>query len=168
MSGKKAALILLSLAVVLVGARLAFFGGSKDDASLIREALAESIKASKEGRPGGVLDKLSEKFTVNNEEPGKKNVADFVRKSKPEIVVTKPDPVVNESEGTAQINSPVHLNFNFLGQKYDAEVPNVTIRFAREDSRQWLIFPSKQWRVTEVEVPQESIPNIPGMGGGLF
>ena len=162
MSGKKAAYILLGLAAILVVLRFAVFSGGKDDAVLIREALAESIKASKEGRPGGVLDKLRERFKINDTAPGSRQVADFVRKNRPEVVVMKPDPVITGD--TAQINSPVKLTFDFLNQHFDTTVDNVTIRFEREDSRQWLIFPSKQWRVTQVDVPEGAMPQLPSLG----
>ena len=46
----------------------------------------------------------------------------------------------------------------------EREIPNVTIRFKREDSRQWLIFPTKQWRVTEVLIPAESVADMPSFG----
>ena len=164
MTGKNIALTLALIAVTLLAVRLVYFGSSQDDRTLIRQALAESIKASKEGRPGGVLDKISTTFAINSQSPSRTEIADIIKKSKPDVVVTAPDPVVNESEGTAQINSPVHLKFEFLGQHMDRDVKNVTIRFKREDSRQWLIFPSKQWRVTEVLIPQESITDLPSFG----
>jgi hypothetical protein len=167
MSGKKAALILLGIAAALVVVRFVVFAERKDDATLIREALAESILASKEGRPGGVMDKISEQFKLNDQQPGVRQIADIIRKNKPDVQVLKPDPVVNESQGTAQIYSPVKLSLSFLNQNFDTEIPNVTIKFKREDSRQWLIFPAKQWRVTEVTVPPESLPNLPSMGFGF-
>jgi hypothetical protein len=164
MTGKNIALALVLAAITLIAVRLVYFGAGQDDKALIRQALAESIKASKEGRPGGVLDKISVDFKVNQQSPSRNDIADVIKKSRPDVVVTQPDPVVHESDGTAQINSPVKLSLDMLNQHIEREIPNVTIRFKREDSRQWLIFPSKQWRVTEVLIPAESLPEMPSFG----
>ena len=94
------------------------FAPKPDDQKLIREALAASIDASREGRPGGVMDKISEKFNINGMQPGSRwDIAKFIRDSKPEIVVENTTALVEGD--TARITSPVQIKFAFLNQKWD-------------------------------------------------
>lgn len=143
--------------VLLLVLRLTLFAPQPNDQALIAQALADSIQASKEGRPGVVLDKLSDRFKVNNASVGSRfDIAKFIRDSKPEITVANRTAVV--SGDIAKINSPVQVNINFLNQKFDINAENVTFVFAREDSRTWLIFPTREWKLTDVLVPEDAIP----------
>ncbi|HZH98180.1 MAG TPA: hypothetical protein VEX38_04350, partial [Fimbriimonadaceae bacterium] len=66
---KKLGIVVAVLAVVFLGMAYAagVFGGPSDKEQ-IQTALDEAILASKEGRPGGVLDYLSQNFKVNEEQ----------------------------------------------------------------------------------------------------
>lgn len=163
--GKRILLVVGALVLLLIGVRFAIGSRGPDDAKLIQEALQESIRASHEGRPGGVLEYLSEQFKINQESPTGRQIADFIRNNKPDIEVPNTTPVIRAQEGTAFITSPVRVKVSFLGQNFDQTVENVTMKFQREDAREWLIFPTKKWRLVEVSVPNEAVPA--GLGGGM-
>lgn len=138
-------------------AYLNFFRGG--DARLIKDALSESLLASKEGRPGSVMDLLSDKLKLNDQEAGpRRQIAEFIKNSRPEITVKNVEPVINPTEGTAKITSSVHLKVGAFGQNIDTDIPNVTLTFKREDAMQWAVIPVKQWKLSDVTVPIESIP----------
>lgn len=151
---------LVALAAIAFGGTyvyLNFFRGS--DAKLIKDALAESIKASKEGRPGSVMDLLSDKLKVNDQDTGpRRQIAEFIKNSRPDITVKDVEPVINPTNGTAKITSSVHLKVGAFGQNIDTDIPNVTLTFRREDGTQWLLFPVKQWKLSDVSVPIDSLP----------
>ncbi|MBN9503549.1 MAG: hypothetical protein J0H02_17365 [Armatimonadetes bacterium] len=147
---KRPILIVAVILVVLVGIRTIMSLGGPDDKQLVREALKKSIVASKEGRPGGVLDKLSKNLTVDGQSVGSSSqISQFIKSSKPDIEVVNTEPVVIGDE--AKITSPVKVKFSLPGgNSIDRTIEDVTLTFAREDSMKWLIFPSKQWRLREV------------------
>src|SRR6266852_617772 len=149
MSKSKFAIGIVIVLALVFGVK-AFMTSRQSDETLVRKALTEAIKASKEGRPGGVMDYLSDQLKLNNQEPGRRQIADFIKNSHPEIEVQNADPVIRESERTAQINSEVRVKFSLPGgMAVDKSIPNVTMKFQREDSRVWLIIPSKQWRLVQ-------------------
>lgn len=128
----------------------------EDDKTQILAALDESILASKEGRPGGVMDKLSVYFQINDEAPGsRRQVADFIRNSKPDVTVTNTDVKVFGEE--AWIVSPVEVHANFLGQEISKTLKEATIVFKKEDAFEYLVIPVEKWKVYRVEVPEDSI-----------
>src|SRR4051812_26701147 len=97
-------LVLLILAVLVVGGKFIYNVLNKvDDKTQIQQALAEAIKASKEGRPGSVVDKLADNFKVNEVQASTRQIADFVKNNHPEVNVKDTEPVV--SGDTAQITS---------------------------------------------------------------
>ncbi len=168
MSGSKWLLGFLLLILVVFGIKAVMTMNGPSDEKLVQQALAESIKASREGRPGGVMEYLSDSLKLNDQEPGKRQIADFIKNSHPDISVSDTEPVIRQSEGTAQINSPVRIKLSFPGgASVDKTIPNVTMKFQREDARVWLVIPTKQWRLVEVTVPQASIPAdlMSGFGG---
>ncbi|MFX8820935.1 hypothetical protein ABTM55_19390, partial [Acinetobacter baumannii] len=84
---------------------VSFFGPS--DENLIREAVTRSIEASREGRPGGVIDYISDRFAVNGDQPGTSAIARFIRESKPEVTIDSYKPLVNGDQ--ALITTPVKV-----------------------------------------------------------
>jgi len=131
-----------------------------DDRKLIQEALAESIKASKEGRPGGVMDKLSANIKYNNQDVGgnDRDIARFIRDSKPDIVVESMEPDVKGDQAT--IVSPVNLTMSMLGQSINRRLNEVTLVFRKEADRDFLIFPTTRWKLAEVRVPDASVAGL--------
>lgn len=166
----KAVLYIGLAVVVLVALRLTVFAPRPNDQELIKEALDQSIQASKEGRPGGVMDIISEKFNINGMRPGSRwDIAKFIRDSKPDVVVEDTTAFVDGDK--ARITSPVQLKMSFLNQKWDRRVDDVTIVFEKEDARRYLIFPTRKWRLTDVVLPpdaaQQIVPEGMGQGGGF-
>lgn len=142
--------------MLLLGVRLALNAQPPNDQALIREALRQSVEASREGRPGGVLDVLSSQFEINNEAPGTRGqIAQFVRDSKPDVEVKNQEAVITGDLAT--IVSPVHLKVSFLGQTIDQEFPSVEITFRKEDSTRWLIVPTREWKLAEVRLREDVV-----------
>src|SRR5580658_486734 len=91
----KAFLALGMLLVLLIGGKVILsVTHPQDDKKMIQDALSESILASKEGRPGGVMDKLSANIKYNNQDVGgsERDIARYIRSNKPDIVVENTDP----------------------------------------------------------------------------
>ena len=149
------------LLVLLVGGRvIVSVLNPPDDQSLIKTALAESITATKEGRPGGVMDKLSAnlKFNGENESGNQAEIAKYIRNSRPDVTVESIEPVVTGDE--ARIVSPVDLKVSTLGVDMDRHLKEVTMIFRKEDDRDWLIFPNRKWKLAEVQVPDSSVADL--------
>lgn len=150
-------LILLILLVLAVGGRFIYgLANHPDDKSQIQAALAEAIQASKEGRPGSVIDKLSDHFKVNGEQPGFSQIAKLVKESHPDIVVADNDPVI--SGDSAQITSSVQVTGSFLGAKQSFSFKQAQLYFKKETAMDWLIFPTTKWRLSDVRVPENELP----------
>ncbi len=163
---KKPILIVAGILVLLVGVRVVMGLSGADDKKLIQEALAESIKASKEGRPGGVMDKISDKLVVNSEQVGKSQIGNVIRDMKPDVEVLKQDPIITGEE--AQITSPVRLKVSLPignGTAFDQTINDVTLIFAKESATDWLIIPTTKWRLREVKLPDDVMNQIGGLGG---
>jgi tRNA/tmRNA/rRNA uracil-C5-methylase (TrmA/RlmC/RlmD family) len=169
---KKPILIAAGILVVLIGIRTIMTLGKPDDKQLVREALAESIAASKEGRPGGVMDKISDKLMVNNQQVASmRQIANWIRDAKPDVEVPKQDPVIVGDE--AQITSPVRVKLSLPGGSgFDQTIQDVTLVFAKESATEWLIIPTTKWRLREVKLPENVMDQFSGLGafggfGGL-
>jgi hypothetical protein len=157
---KRWPVILLSLLVLTIGGRFIYgLLSHPDDKSLIQTALADAVKASREGRPGSVIDKLAENFTVNGAQPGIGNVVQIVKNNHPEVAIQDTDPMV--SGDTAQISSDVSVKVTILTQTQSFTVKDAQLLFKKEDATEWLIFPTRKWRLSAIRVPPDSIPTIP-------
>src|SRR5947209_17946641 len=112
---RKWPLILLGLLVVLIGGRF-IYGvlNHQDDKQQIKAALQDAIKASREGRPGGVVELLANNFEINGVNPDIRQMADFIKRNHPEVTIPNQDPVINGD--TAQITSDVAINVTAFGQ----------------------------------------------------
>lgn len=166
---KKPILVIAAILVVLVGVRVVMGLAPQDDKKLVREALAESIAASREGRPGGVMDKISSKLVINGEPlVSNPQIANWIRNSKPDVVVEKPDPVIMGDE--AQITSPVRVKLaNPIGNgnALDRTVNDVTLIFAKESATTFLIIPTTKWRLREVKLPDSAVSDFAGGFSGF-
>ena len=149
------------LLVVLVAGRVMLsFSTSEDDKALIQKALAESIQASREGRPSVVMDKLSSNIMFNGQNEGgnQYDIARYIRNSKPEVEVENPVPVVTGDE--AIIESPVRLSLSVLGQPLSTRLKDVTLVFRKEADRKFLIIPSHSWKLAEVHVQDSHLEGM--------
>ena len=144
--------IIASCAVVLAGLGVLFVVTAPSDEDLIREALEESVQASRDGRPGVVLDHLSRSLTFNGIPVGSRaDIAEFVRKSKPDIKLGPVDPVIEGDVAT--VVTSVRVNVSLPGFTAEQTVPQVQIKLERQTGVRWLLLPGTKWRISEVTVP---------------
>jgi hypothetical protein len=144
---------IVAVAGVLLLLRSSLFGPS--DRQLIREAVEQSAQASREGRPGGVLEYLSKSLTFNDiPAESRAEIAKFISQSKPEVEIRNPEPVI--SGNTAEIVTPVQVKFSYLAFSFDQEIPNVRIVLQKEAGTKWLIVPTKKWRIVSITAPEIS------------
>ncbi len=130
----------------------------KSDREQIQEALMESISASKEGRPGGVMELLSRNLKLNNIDIDRQNeIAKFIREQKPDIAMDSMEPAISGDK--AVIKSPVHIKYGIgnIGGTWD--LPDVKLTFKRENATQWGFIPVKAWKLEKVEMPEMNIPS---------
>lgn len=159
---KKLAIGIGALAVVVLAVLL--FTGGKSDEQKIQQALDDSIKASREGRPGGVLEYLSSSITFNGESPASNaEIGKYIKKMKPDITVMDRDVVI--AGDTATIVTPVKLEMSAGPISYESPaIPNVTITFRKEMGVRYGVVPTSKWKVSSVEAPQfdfnMSLPGI--------
>lgn len=147
--------IIAAVVVVLFVARVGLSMANRpDDQKLIQDALAEAVKASKEGKPGGVMDLLSNNLKVNDQAVGAngRDIANFVRNQKPNVTVLEPKAQITGEEG--RIVSPVELEMFPFGKR---TLNEVTMIFRKEDATSYLVIPVTKWRLVEVRVPDTSI-----------
>lgn len=137
-----------------------------DDKTLIREAIQEAAKASKEGRPGGVFDYLSSSFSVNDTEVtgNRRDANKFIKDLRPNFEFTSVEPIL--FDGEAKVESPVKVTLGLLGATKTFDLPSATITLKQETGRNFFVIPVKQWRITNISIPPESFASF--MSGGMF
>jgi hypothetical protein len=139
----------VALAALLV---IVFLGWDRrSDKQLIQEAIDESVLASKEGRPGGVLEYISNSFTMNQEGPvDRREIAKFIKESKPDVEVGPFEP--NVTGDVATIRADVSVKISTFGPQI--QLPGVSVKFRKEHATRWLLFPTKKWRIVEAIAPE--------------
>lgn len=149
----------IAAVVVLIGVpALQVYPGPSDKAR-IATALDESLRASKEGRPGSVLEYLTDQFRINEESPGTRNqIAKLIRDSRPDVTVGNREPEIFGDQ--AKIVTEVEVRATFLGQSFDRRFREVTLVFKREPTRKFLIFPTHTWRLDEVFLPEGQVESL--------
>lgn len=157
----KVAAAVVAVVVVLGAVRIGIgLSQPQDDQKAIQKALDESLQASREGRPGGVLDLLSNDLKVNDQSSpaSTQQIAKFIHDQKPDVTVENPKAFVSGDDAT--ITSPVDLKLDFLGQNMSQRIDGVTLQFHKENAHAFLIFPTKKWVLTDVRVPQSALGNL--------
>ena len=150
---KKIIVSLFLLAALLIGLKITLAKAPTDE-ELIVAALHDAIKASREGRPGGVLEYLAEPFKINDTIPGTKlTIGQFVRDARPKITIDREVPVVNGDLAT--LESPASADFTYLGNKQNMQFKNVSIEFRKRHTTRFGVIPVTDWEIYEVKVPQE-------------
>lgn len=153
-------LAVLLVAIVGVGAASRILGQG-DDKAMIKETLRLSLQASREGKPGNVMEALSKSLTVNDQEASGNMgmVANYIKNQKPDLEVTNPTPIVTGDE--ARILSPVKIKTSlpFVGEK-TITVKDVTMVFHRETAREYLVIPVKKWRLVQVLAPPVALDTL--------
>jgi len=155
----KFALGVLALLVLVVGGRFIYGIVNKpDDKTMIQQALADAVQASKEGRSGSVIDKIADNFNVNGEHPGRQQIADIVRKNHPEVEIQNTDPVITGD--SAQITSDVTVKLNVLGSEHDLTFKDAQLVFTKEAGTDWLIIPATKWRLSAARVSESDLSGL--------
>ncbi len=128
------------------------------DAQLIREALEESIRAGKEGRPGSVLDLLSREFTINEREVGSyRDVARAIRDARPDVEIE--NWAADISAETAVMVTPVKVKLRGP-LAFEARLAEVRLEFRKETGTKWLVIPTRTWKLHRVQVPEWAIRDL--------
>lgn len=153
----------LGVGIALLGLfALKFAIGRPTDEEAIQAALKEALQASREGRPGVVLDFVSRSLKVNDEQQsaGRGEIGNYIRQAKPDIEILNPKPVITGDSAT--IVSPVKVSIRIAMVQSPPMTLNARIGLTRETGRDWLIIPVPKWRVSEIttdQVPGELIGN---------
>jgi hypothetical protein len=142
---------------------LAFLGltflGQPSDQQLIKEALEDAVKASRDGRPGGVLDNLSGSLQYNGDDVLDRGaIADYVKRAKPDITIVSPTPVIRGDR--AIISSAVDVTMRVGPASVPMHIDQVEITLARESGVRFGLLPTKVWRIRSVtakSVPASSL-----------
>jgi hypothetical protein len=130
----------------------------ESDSAQIVDALNASIQASKDGKAGGVLDKLSSAFEVNNARIPSDKIVAFVKRLRPDISVDDPKPILKGDD--AEIISTVHVEGTFMGLHPSADLKGVIINFHRETTYKWLIVPEATWHMTSIQLSPDGLSDV--------
>jgi hypothetical protein len=137
------------------------FTAPPDDV-MIHHALDEAVQASREGRPGGVTDHLSQTFTINNFSFGDADISRYIRDHHPDVTVSYRKPKIDGA--FAEMDAPVSITFRLLSFEQTVPVPNVKLMFHKEEGHDWMGLPVREWRLSSVEVPDTSVSNLSAAG----
>lgn len=138
--------------VALAALAVLFIATAPSDEELIRQAIAESTEASREGKPSEVLDYLSKSLTFNGQPVfERQELAKYVRLAKPDIQFGSYDPIIDGDEAT--VVADARVKFSFQSWNIDQSVPGVEVKLAKETGLRWLILPGARWRITDVKAP---------------
>ena len=163
---RRAGLALLGIALLLLVCRIGLGLVRKpDDQALIRQAIAEATKASREGRPGGVLDNLSAEASLNGQTADSRGqIADVVRRLRPDLQLSSGEATITGDE--ARVVGPAKLTLGILNAKRTYDIAKITVILRREDDRDLLVIPTHRWRVSRAEVPDEVVAGL--IAGAAF
>lgn len=154
--------ILVGCGVVIAGgifARMWFDVPS--DKVLIRQAIEEASRNSKEGKPGGVLDYLSGTFTIQGFSPSEGDIRQFIRERKPEVEVLNMEPTIRGDQ--AEIVTPVNLKLGVGNLGFNQTVNGVKITLRRESGFRYGIFPTPRWKIVTVSAEDATLGNPFGL-----
>ncbi len=160
-SGKKILGVTAGVVVLLVAGRVAIgFLNQPDDKTLILQAVKDAQQASKEGRPGGVLDFLSKSLNVNGEAAGGygSEISKFIKNQKPDVEFQDLSPQIFGE--TARIETPATVKVNILTFSKDVPIPKVEIELKKENDYEWFIIPKKSWKITDIRAAGVDFSNF--------
>ena len=108
------------------------------------------------------MEVLSSHVKLNEQSPGSPSqIAKWIQDSHADVTILNVDPVVDGA--TATIVSPVTLKADLplIGQ-IQRQFSQVTLVFHKEDDRDWLIIPTKKWKLVDAVIPASEAPQ--GLG----
>ncbi len=154
---RKPVFIAIGILVLLLAIRIGVgFINQPDDRALIKQAIDDSVQASRQGKPGGVLDLLSRNFKFNDIQLGNSGqVANLIRESKPELSISNLAPIVTGDD--ARLTTPIDLKLNLLGHETSGHINDVHMVFKKEEAREWLVIPTHKWRLVEITAPPDAL-----------
>lgn len=155
---RRIAIALIAIAAVLFGYRvISDLSARGNDQTQIRVALNESIKASKDGRPGGVLDMFSQNLTLNRQDMpvDRSQIAQFIKNYKPSVEIPNQEVQIIGEE--ARMISPMEMSIGTFGSR---TVREATFIFKKEPDRLYGIIPTSKWRLTDVTVDEGVIQDL--------
>lgn len=139
--------------VALIAVLFLMFASGPTDRQLIQAALKESIQASREGRPGGVMQYLSHNLTFNSEDTGDRmSIASYIKQAKPDITVANDEPQIDDNK--AIIITPVDVDLRIGPVSMPMHIKRAEIIFAKESGTRFLIFPSPVWRIQSIRAEE--------------
>ncbi|MEJ5170326.1 MAG: hypothetical protein WHU10_05005 [Fimbriimonadales bacterium] len=143
--------------LLLAGLLQIVLASGPSDEKLIREALRESLLASREGRPGGVVELLSDQLQFNNElVANKRQIAQFVRDARPDVSVSEQSLEVRGENALMVADVTVRLATP-LGIQLDRTFDDVQLLFRREPATRLLVLPDSKWRLYRVVAPNADV-----------
>jgi hypothetical protein len=128
------------------------------DRALIQQTMDEALRASREGRPGGVLENLSRSIRYNDmplDNP--QEVAEFIRNGRPDVTVADMSPDIQG--GMATIESPVTVSLRYGPLPMTQTLPKVRFTLRKEVGTRWLVVPAPKWRLVSIEADGVAVPS---------
>jgi hypothetical protein len=146
--------------LLLIGKVGLGFLNQPDDKTLIAQAIKEAQVAGREGRPGGVMDFLSLNLNVNGTEieGNRGEVSKYIKNMKPDIELTKIEPIVTGEE--ARLESPATVKIGVAMLSKTVTIPNVVVNLKKEVDREWFIIPKKSWKITQIRASTEDLTSL--------
>jgi hypothetical protein len=146
------------LGLVVAGLLVLPMVTAPSDSEMVKESLEAAVRASREGKPGGVFEHLSSSMRFNDMPlDDRVSVADFIRKSRPAIEVHQVVPEV--SGNTAVVESPVTVEFQFGPVPVAQRLEKVRFTFRKETGTRFLVIPAPKWRLSDVQAPTVAVPD---------
>jgi hypothetical protein len=155
---------LIGIGVLLVVIGLTYYLAQPkgSDADQINADLKSAVAASKSGQAGSVLDLLSRAFEVNGAHPAMADVAQAIRRYKPECDVEPGTLSVSGDDATME--SQVRVHGALLGSGFDTTIKQVRLDFRREGTLAWGVVPIRAWRLRSINVDGPLPDDLPLSG----
>lgn len=141
--------------LVVAGGLWIILGPQPSDQEQITEAMNNAVKASREGRPGGVVEYLADSFEVNNTKYDvSRQVADAIQKYHPDIELSTTQAKVNGDSATVSTDVKLRILSKSIS------IPDVTFKLHKDVETKWLVLPTKSWKLEGASVPPEAVPAV--------
>jgi hypothetical protein len=137
-------------AIVLFGILFWLAQPKGSDAQQISHVLEGATAASRAGKAGSTLDLLSHAFEVDGSHPEASDVADAIRRYRPDIEVQASSLSVVGDEG--EMKAKVHVRGTFLGAGFDTNLEGVKLTFSREPGLSFGFIPVRVWRLKRIDL----------------
>ncbi len=156
MNGQAKKILPPVLVVVLILVAVVMLSGAKhDDKAEIENALASAVKASKEGRAGGVVAFLASNVVINGQSYNINQQFDsFVRKYHPDITLGAMEP---EIQGDS---AKVTTDIQFTVMTQSVDIKEVTFTLEKQSGHKWLFFPDQEWKITGATAPEAGYSQV--------